>query len=175
MAFALVLARPARAEEGEEAAAGKLEFQRRWFELSLHGGLATPQSRGVRTAFVFSDSVFLRLSSSFGGPTFAIDLVRRTFPPTPPENTPTRIIPLVSIGYRLAPWRGSRFDPWLEPVGVGIGYVRPAAGLDVFVTDDFLLGFACKLPIFFARRYETLDVGAELTLGLTAQLGGPPD
>ena len=169
------MARPAHGLEGEEPPPEKLEFPRGRFALAIHAGAAAPQARGVATAFVFSDSAFLRLSSTWGGPTFAVDLVRRTFPSTPPETTPARLIPLISLGYRLAPLRGSRVDPWLEPIGVGIGYLRPAAGFDLFVSENFLLGVACKLPIFFARRYETLDVGAELTIGLTAQLGGPPD
>jgi hypothetical protein len=141
-------------------------FPRRTFDLIAHGGVAVAQSKSNDPGLVVSGTGFLRLSSTWGGPTIALDVVRRSL-----RTGGTKTDGLLYLSHRIALTRLARVEPWLEPIGIGLGFYRPAVGIDVFVAPDVRFGCAAKVPIFFSPTKDLLDVGVELTAGLTVQLG----
>ena len=141
-------------------------FPRRTFDLIAHGGVAVAQSKSNDPGLVVSGTGFLRLSSTWGGPTIALDVVRRSL-----RTGGTKTDGLLYLSHRIAFTRLARVEPWLEPIGIGLGFYRPAVGVDVFVVPDMRFGCAAKVPIFFSPTKDLLDVGVELTAGLTVQLG----
>ena len=142
-------------------------FPRRTFDLIAHVGAAIPQADGYNpAALAFSGAAFWRLSSTWGGPSLAVDVVQRArnAGSTKPEF-------LLYLGHRIAFTKLPRVEPWIEPIGLGLGFYRPALGVDIFVVPDVRLGCAAKLPVFFMPNREIFQVGVELTAGLTLQLG----
>lgn len=141
-------------------------FARRLVDLSSQLGVAYPQGHGDDAALVLSETAFVRLSPVAGGPSLALDIVRRTH-----DGLPTRNRALLYLAHRLPLASASRFDPWVEILGIGLDVYRPALGLDVFLFDEVRLGGAAKFPMFFSQHDSLFEMGVEFTCGLTIQLG----
>jgi hypothetical protein len=166
IAIAMLLGSLSANAHAESAYVRQRYFPRRTLDIVAHAGAAVLPPSPYQTGVVASGTLFLRLSPMWGGVSVALDAVRRER-----ESGPGRSEFLLYVSHRVAYTKLARVEPWLEPVGIGLGFYRPAVGIDVLVIPDLRLGCAAKLPIFLSPTRSTFGIGLELTAGLTIAVG----